>query len=244
MNRLRALASNSFVSNLPVHVRRGLCKGAKWTVFPASSYWRGTIKGDLSDIVREYGCCPDAVAWDIGAHFGYYAVAMARAGARVYAFEPSEYSFTKLSKHIALNSLSNVTAIKAAASDIKGTARIYADSTGASTAHLDKRSADLDGANGIIQTLRLDDLTESEEIRPPVFIKIDVEGHGSQVIEGGIRTILKYKPVIVMDWHTSEEVHAARTLLSSDYVLLDLNKLPLEWNFPGDASLLLPRNFK
>ena len=68
----------------------------------------------------------------------------------------------------------------------------------------------------------------------------DVQGHGRQVLEGAVETMRESRPVIARDWHTSEELHSARVLLSEHYKLLELHKNPLMRGRPGAVSLLLP----
>ena len=59
----------------------------------------------IKSYVRCGGIC---FAWDVGAHFGFYSLMMARQGgphARVYALEPEPLSFARLQKHIYINNL-------------------------------------------------------------------------------------------------------------------------------------------
>src|SRR5713226_6755785 len=74
----------------PVKVRKGIARGARWTLFPYSSYWRGHTEADVEQAIRLHGSIVGAACWDLGAHFGIYAVGMAMAvGAtgQVAAFE-------------------------------------------------------------------------------------------------------------------------------------------------------------
>src|SRR5205085_1089961 len=64
----------------PVRVRSGIARGARWTLYPASAYWRGTHEPvlqstlvALADAGIEGWSC-----WDLGAHFGLYSVGLAR----------------------------------------------------------------------------------------------------------------------------------------------------------------------
>lgn len=60
----------------------------------------------------------NAVVWDIGAHHGYYAVALARAVAlhgNVHAFEPFPESAEVIRRNAELNSLANVVHVHACA---------------------------------------------------------------------------------------------------------------------------------
>ena len=62
--------------------------------------------------------------YDIGAHAGYYTLIASKKGAgkmqRVFAFEPWPPNYRYLQCHIALNNLSNVTAVQVAVSNTNG----------------------------------------------------------------------------------------------------------------------------
>jgi hypothetical protein len=52
-----------------------------------------------------------------------------------------------------------------------------------------------------VQVVRLDDLIEKLEVKQVDFVKIDVEGFESEVLDGMKRTIEKYKPIIFCEIH-------------------------------------------
>ncbi len=91
-----------------VRVRRGPNAGARWTLLPWSGYWRGVAyEADVVGWIEKF-IHPGCIAVDVGAHFGFYTVMMARRvgpTGGVYAFEPEPGSFAKLACHIRLNGL-------------------------------------------------------------------------------------------------------------------------------------------
>lgn len=64
-----------------------------------------------------------------------------------------------------------------------------------------------------VQLLQLDDLVAKGEIRPPTFIKIDVEGHAHKAMGGARKTLESAKPVIIAAFHSDLESNGVRAIL-------------------------------
>ena len=64
-----------------------------------------------------------------------------------------------------------------------------------------------------VRTIRLDDLVARGEIRPPDYIKIDVEGHGHHALGGAMESIRRARPVMLMGFHSPQEVAGTEALL-------------------------------
>lgn len=135
--------------------------------------------------------CRD-VAVDIGGHVGLWARVMAQDFDKVVSFEPCP-------PHIecfALNTaeMPNVRLIEAALSDKNETLRIEfpADNTGHS--HVVRRGGDY-----VAAAYRLDDVPELLPAGRIGFIKIDVEGYELQVVAGARETIMRHKPVVLIE---------------------------------------------
>ena len=199
---------------LPVRVRSGIAAGARWTLFPWTSYWRGAHEPALHSAmlglgggdIRGWSC------WDLGAHFGIYSVGLARRvgpSGQVAAFEPNPASCSRLQRHARMNRLDWLKIFDAAASDRSGAGRLYTyGDIGSTTTHLpyDGEDARNDCRPVSVSVLRLDDLLESGEIRPPNFVKIDVEGHGHRALAGMRRALGAHRPVIAAAFHSREEI--------------------------------------
>ena len=129
---------------------------------------------------------PGAVALDVGANVGAYALLLGgwvRPGGRVYAFEPAPEAFAGLTAHVELNGLEDaVTCVPAAAAARTGTATLAVD--GLSGAN----RLDASAAGEQVETVTIDDFCRREGIRPS-FIKIDVEGAELDVLRGARETI-------------------------------------------------------
>ena len=209
-----------FLGHLPVIILRGVARGAWFSIYPHSSYWRlGGNDPAVETVLLIHACRPDLVCWDLGAHSGIYAVGLARhvgPGGRVEAFEPDPVSFRRLSWHARLNRLTQLKLHPVAASDTQGTARLYQyDGFGSTTSHLPFPGETLAKVPyREITTVALDAWVATGRIRSPHFIKIDVEGHAVPALRGMRHTLSIARPAILLGVHTHEELHGCRALLS------------------------------
>jgi FkbM family methyltransferase len=246
---LRRMISESPVSNIRVRIRCGPAKGARWTLFPFSMYWRSGGELEVATAAALVPHLEGASFWDFGAHFGIHTVAMAfKVGStgEVAAFEPDPFSFSKLSRHVSLNRLQNVRCFRAAASNHLGAGEIIDCGIGAPTQHF----AYPDGGGlrdrsqpfFVVQTVRADDLVANMEIRLPDLIKVDVEGHGGAAIEGSALSIAHRRPVIVMSSHSRMETLGTRHVLEPlGYQVHAMDGAALSWDeLTYHTQLLLP----
>lgn len=160
-------------------------------------YWDPRALNLISDYIGE-----NAVYVDIGANIGNHTLywAVEKHAKKVYSFEPIESTFEILSKNIELNHLEGVVeAFQVGLSDEEsnGTISVYkSDNIGG--AHIAKSQ------KGNIKLITLDSLKIKEKID---LIKIDVEDSEIEVLKGCLKTIKKYKPLIVIEcFHKIKEV--------------------------------------
>ena len=121
---------------------------------------------------------------------------------KVFAFEPvtENYIYANLNKN--LNNLDNVTLENLCLSNINTKQNMVT--------HIN--NVPCGGGSSIIQIDSLSENKRTEEVtsiklddylnhnRSPIsIIQLDVEGHETQVIEGGIKTIEKNKPIIIIE---------------------------------------------
>jgi FkbM family methyltransferase len=240
------LLAGSPLAHVPVRIRRGPAKGARWTMFPFSAYWRqGGSEEDVASALQYLPSIKGIAFWDLGAHYGIHTVGMAMqigAGGQVVAFEPDRGAFSKLSRHVTMNGLRNVKLFCAAASSVSGTEKLYLPhGTGSSVAHFRYTpDQDLDGVpHETVETINLDRLVESGEIREPDLIKIDVQGHAARAVAGAIKSIERRRPVIAFSSHGPTEINGTRALLEPlGYRVVALSGQEISWADMGDAILL------
>lgn len=230
----------------PVRVRRGIAAGAWWTLYPLSSYWRGTQEMELHTALDSLGDIRGWSCWDIGAHFGIYAIGLARrvgAEGQVAAFEPNPISYRRLEFHRRLNRLDWMKTFQAAASDHAGLDELCTDGDFRTTTTRLRREGERPAGRErriSIRTLRLDDLVAAGELRPPQFIKVDVEGHGHRTLAGARKTLAQSRPAMIVELHSAEEADGIVRLIEPlDYEQLQLPGI--EPDQSGRNMLFRPR---
>lgn len=148
------------------------------------------------------------VVFDIGANTGVYSLIAKtmNKNAAVYAFEPVKRVFEKLTANNQLNNF-DINCFPLAASNYKGKANIYdtdADHTYSVTVNKNLNPETKNIQISEIQTTTLDDIIEQEKISKIDLIKIDVETHEPEVLEGYKNHLLIHKPTILIEILTEE----------------------------------------
>lgn len=159
-------------------------------------------EGWLIDYIRAYGSL-DRTSIDVGANVGVHTRTMAAYSFETIALEPQVAAFDRLLANV--TGLPNVRALRLAACARPGRAamRHVSGNRGASR---------LVWSNGdeAVTTIRLDDLPLH---RPVGLMKVDVEGHERQVLEGATRILATDRPAILL-----EDTTKARDMLKDfDY---------------------------
>jgi FkbM family methyltransferase len=206
---------------LPVRVRGGIAAGSRWTLFPWSAYWRGMHEPKVQAALLALGGGSIAgwSCWDLGAHFGIYSIGLARRvgpTGEVAAFEPDPMSFDRLRRHARLNRLPWLKLHQAAVSDRSGSSELYTyGEAGGTAAHLayDGEPRQAACTPLAIATLRLDDLVAAGALRPPQFVKIDVEGHAHRALAGMRETLRLHRPILLVAIHSQAEWDGVAGLL-------------------------------
>jgi FkbM family methyltransferase len=231
--RLKKLADfllgASSLQYLPVRARGGLIRGARWTLYPFTSYWRGTSDLEAVRWIDRF-VRPGGVAWDLGAHFGLYTVGMAtRVGAtgQVVSLEPEPAAFARCRRHVGMNRLDWVRIFPLAASSTNGAVGLVsAEGAGSTTSYVTRDP----GAGPLLTSVRLDDLMARENLRPPDFVKVDVENHGAEALEGARGVLASARPNLLMSFHSEDELAGTQAILAPlGYRVLLLDGSPADW---------------
>lgn len=170
---------------------------------------RGLDEQPVIDWVLDNFIKKDTVFVDIGSHIGGYAVQAARKGAHVHAFECFPVSFHHLCANIALQGLHfSIDAHKVALSNQEGTAQcqnretIQADHQGNGIARFPRDEGF--GVPSVSVPMRT---LDSYRLVNVGFLKIDVEGHEKEVLEGAVETLQsnQYPPFLFESWHPNPQ---------------------------------------
>lgn len=170
---------------------------------------------------------PDLIIYDIGAHFGYHALGFAKfvgEQGKVYAFEPHPLNLDRLKQNIAGNPelapFINVKCVGISDNDGQAIFRMYknieAGISSASCIIESKTTAKIDGnlfREIQITLAKIDTLVEKKEIFPPNIIKLDIEGAEYFALLGSYETIIKFKPVLLIEIHSIKNMYLITNFL-------------------------------
>jgi FkbM family methyltransferase len=180
-------------------------------IYPESKYGLTLLEGIL---VRHYNLIKGAnitdaqTIIDIGANNGYFTV-LARdmfPTAQIFTIEPIPDVFSSLSK--TFQSDKNVTLAQLAISNTSGQAKMEFDTQNTAVSKL------TDSGNLTVKTQTLDLFIQNHSLKKIDLLKIDVESHELEVLQGATNTLEKTKYIII-------EI----TLENSPYTISSLLKL-------------------
>jgi len=147
-------------------------------------------------------CRMSDVIFDLGANTGIYSLIAKseKPTSTVYAFEPVERVYTILSKNSSINKF-DINCYRKAVSNKDGIGQFYDDDEEHQTSviiNLD-RSDEKHLHRVEVETIKLDSFIEDNNIQKIDLIKMDVETHESEVIDGFSRHLVHYKPSMIVE---------------------------------------------
>jgi FkbM family methyltransferase len=246
--------NSATVSRGGLRWRLDLNEGIDFAIYLLGAFERSTVN-TLEKLVK-----PGDVVFDIGANIGAHTLGLAKSvgpSGRVFAFEPADFAFAKLQANLALNPELNARTFPrqillsaSAAEPPEG--EIYAswplEATNA--VHPKHRGKLVSTKGASVDTL--DFFVEREGLERLDFIKMDVDGHELPVLQGGLETLKKFRPILVMELspyvhreHHHDFAHFVTLLREVGYSLQDaknwqplpLDAAKLEALIPDGASI-------
>jgi FkbM family methyltransferase len=209
--------------------------------FPRASFWMnvdpryesGHYLGTHEPAVQKFLVAhlrPGDRFYDVGAHIGYFsmlAALLVEEKGTVVALEPDRRNAAMLREHIARNSLgSAIEVVEQAVWSRPGTVRLQSAQTGphSNTGMSKVVSGDTAGAYEVPCTT-LDQLCAT---RPaPTFIKMDVEGAESAILEGAPQLFDSARPVLLCEIHDAANSAAVQSWLAQ-------RRYQLRWLEPAE----------
>jgi FkbM family methyltransferase len=167
-----------------------------WPKFSLTSY---TVVSRLA----KQGKLPNTVL-DVGAHTGQFTVASAKLfpGVEVHSFEPVPHSVERLRKNV--SKLEHVTVYPFALGDREGelTLRVNADNQQSSILPLAQARRDAfpnarETHQIEVKVSTLDRVFAGIDFRPPVLLKLDVQGYEAHTMRGGTKTLQRVDYAII-----------------------------------------------
>ena len=194
-------------------------QGRKWKAASGIRFVRGTYEPKnveaIQKTVRE-----NDVAYDVGAHVGYFTVLMGDivgSEGKVIAFEPRGLNLGYLQKHVSVNNCENIRIISKALGDHSGHAKLETR-TGSGTGYVS------DTGDEEIEITSIDELVDSGALPPPTFLKIDVEGGEMAVLRGAQKVIASQRPRMILATHGDAIDAECRALLRDwNYDMQDID---------------------
>ena len=175
-------------------------------------------------------CRKDAVALDIGANEGFFAHHLLPLARSVVAFEPLPQMLSRLRKNYA----SKMEIHGVIISDSEGQAELRYPAGGYMSATIAATNSAALESGRVIETVVAPMKTlDSFNLTNVGFVKIDVEGHEEAVLGGGMNTLRREKPNLMIE---IEERHAPGSLARVSKLLQDLGYS----GFYLDGKQLLP----
>jgi FkbM family methyltransferase len=169
------------------------------------------------------------VIFDIGANTGVYSLISkcVNPDANLYAFEPVKRVFEKLILNTQINNY-DINCLEIAASNYSGDAVIYDSNTPHTYSVAVNKKLDSTEQNAIetkIKTITLDSFCASNAIKNVDLVKIDVETHEAEVIEGFIKVIRDCRPTILIEILESEIGKNVESMISDlGYLYFNINE--------------------
>jgi FkbM family methyltransferase len=185
-----------------VAVRNGVAQGLKFNAGESCPELAlGTYEIPIQKIFAQYLKGGDTF-YDIGANVGFFSIIAAKLvgnTGKVYAFEPGSGNAHSVRHNAQLNNFSQIEVIAKAVSHTSGSGQLLlAKYSGGHTLAIADAPPDLAG-EVTVDLVSIDDLIAQNKIKPPNFVKVDVEGAELDVLKGMTETIKTYQPTVIYE---------------------------------------------
>jgi FkbM family methyltransferase len=168
-------------------------------------YLSGTYEPNTLRLLRAW-LRPGSVFVDVGANAGVITLAAATwvgATGRVIAIEPSSREFARLERHVRLNALANVSAVRAAVAAAAGprTLRVAtAAAAGGNTLGARFAYPTIEAAGEeMVDAVALDELATRLRLDRVDVIKLDIEGSEVEALLGAADLLERHRPTLVVE---------------------------------------------
>jgi FkbM family methyltransferase len=153
----------------------------------------GTYQEYINIYAKEY-VRENSVVLDIGSNIGIFTVSFSKLfpSCQIHSYKPVSYTFSHLSKSVKINKCDNVVLNKFAVSDTNDEQIIHWKKQNLGASSITQKMGD---KKETISTKKLDDLNLSNIS----FIKVDVQEHELNVIEGARETLIQNDLAIVLE---------------------------------------------
>jgi FkbM family methyltransferase len=191
---------------IPFGAGRGLRFCARGT---AAAHALGLAEAPIQRLLAQR-LRPGDAFYDLGANVGFFTLIAGRLvgpSGRVYAFEPAPTTAAFLRENVERNGFRHVEVFEHAVAATSGTAELLV-----APGSLLSRLSAVEGPRVTVSpeqavervavpTVALDDFIATQGLRPPTFVKIDVEGAEIEAVHGMRETLARHRPVLLCELH-------------------------------------------
>jgi FkbM family methyltransferase len=183
----------------------------------------------------------DFVVLDIGANTGLFSLAAKYyENTKWHLFEPDPFNYSSLQENLKINEIENVSLYEEAMGDKVGKEilKICSIHRGLNTIGKDvKRFSESESIDHPVKMNTIDNLFLDTKID---LIKIDTEGSEYDIIVGGIETIKKYKPKILLEYNEVNMSQCGHSRQELDLLINQINYEPF-WFDNGENLFIQSR---
>ncbi len=194
-------------------------------------FWKGINGGWEKESTKLWIklCAISDVIFDIGANTGIYALLAKTINidSKVFAFEPVERVFKKLQNNSKINNF-DIHCNQLAVSNKNGVAVIYdsnSEHVYSVTVNKNMRGNNPSVFEVRINTITLSTFIQEQQLKKIDLMKIDVETHESEVLEGMGDFLNKFKPTLLIEILTDEVAEKIEFLLKDiEYIFFNIDE--------------------
>ena len=168
----------------------------EWNIFFMGGYEKAELalyRKVLENIYK------DPFMLDIGSNNGTHSLYLSRYCNKIFSFEPDTSIYKLLNRNIQLNRIQNIEIFNLAISDLNKKNQIFycANDFNLGNGSLNKEHKLNNKKRILVSTIKGDEICK--KVSKVDFIKIDVEGHELNVLEGLRKTIEEFSPTIAIE---------------------------------------------
>ncbi len=163
--------------------------------------------------------------YDIGGYTGIHSIFFANAvkeNGKVITFEPNPTNFREIAYNLKINNFKNVRVLHLGIGKERGELELNIDPIRYLRSSFNQKNQNIsfkkrESRKVKVQIDSIDNLIKEKTIPPPNFVKIDVEGFESEVIQGMIFTIENYNPELIIEIHGRVKEELVKILIDNNF---------------------------
>jgi FkbM family methyltransferase len=153
------------------------------------------------------------VVLDVGAHIGSWTIRMGKRVQTVIAYEPVPRTYEILNENVKLNELDHAVLLNLGASNFNGKLIMHSHCSYAqySMSEIPKAGSNQNLPDIEVRVEKLNNMMK--RIEACDFIKIDVESHEAEVLQGADKLLETYRPELLIEVHDDKKLELIKSML-------------------------------